>query len=238
MLGAFALLHPPAGTYTLPALRHPTLLFVLRGALAVQPPDSADAAPLPLGRAGLCGATRQARRVCASPGTRLLLAAVRPGQLQRLLGITAEEVLDAFLPLQHLQSAAASLLDALHTVASDADADAGAAITSFLARCAAEYRHHAAGLAVPDDQLNVPVSQLAAAFNLSLRQFERRFRQSHGQSLRAWRAHTRHNAMLCATLQGRPGPTTGAICRPAATMPIRPTCVARHSALPVTAPAS
>ncbi|MCD4486385.1 AraC family transcriptional regulator [Chromobacterium vaccinii] len=174
----------PGGPLLLPATLHPMLLFVAGGEIRL---DRGGA----LAPAGLLGGCAGIRLATASPGARVLMAWLKPGQLPRLLGISAADAFDAYLPLDLLLPPAwlSPLTDA-----------AGSALRpraeALLCRLATQHGHRAPTLALPSGWPARSAGDLAAHFGLSLRQFERRFRASAGQSLRAFRPQARLNRLL------------------------------------------
>ena len=87
---------------------------------------------------------------------------------------------------------------------------AGASMPSRVAHCEdflqalpAMQLQRASDLVVPENWLFRPLSDIADAFALSPRQLERRFRQSYGQNLRAFRQQTRCSRMLVDLVFGR-----------------------------------
>ena len=94
----------PGGRYLLPATLQPMLLAITHGEIRLAPADllrPAEACPaLPV--LGLCGATRSVREAWATPGTQILAVTVRTGQLPRLFGVSAQDVMEEFVPLDTL----------------------------------------------------------------------------------------------------------------------------------------
>lgn len=202
----------PTEPYVVPATLAPMLLYVLTGnlvmtgsTLATEPlPARVACPPRQLPRFSVCGGTRSVRRLHATPGTQVLLTPVRPGQCIRLLGLPAGELFEQLIdaaellptaPLAHLHGQ----MDAAWHPA-DATHPSTQAATSvwhgFL--CGLQRQHHPldAGLVVPPDWLDTPVPTLAQQWGLSVRQFERRFQTTHGQSLRAYRQQSRCSRLL------------------------------------------
>jgi len=174
----------PGGPLLLPATLHPMLLFVAGGEIRL---DHGGA----LAPAGLLGGCAGVRLAMASPGVRILMAWLNPGQLPRLFGIAAADAFDAYLPLDLLLPPA--WLSPLTDAAGDALRPQA---ETLLRRLATQHGHRAPTLALPSGWPARSAGELAAHFGLSLRQFERRFRASAGQSLRAFRPQARLNRLL------------------------------------------
>ncbi|MBX9348313.1 helix-turn-helix transcriptional regulator [Chromobacterium vaccinii] len=187
LLGDMLDLVLPGGPLLLPATLHPMLLFVTGGEIRLDHGGT----PAPAGLLGGCAGVRLAT---ASPGARILMAWLKPGQLPRLFGIAAGEIFDAYLPLDRLLPPA--WLSPLVDAAGDALRPQAEAL---LRRLAGWHGHRTPTLALPSDWPRRSAGELAAHFGLSLRQFERRFHASAGQSLRALRPQARLNRLLLNT---------------------------------------
>lgn len=200
LLGNLLVTTLPGGPYLLPATLQPMLLIILSGEIRLKLPDGEH---LRLPQLGLCGATSGTRCASATAGTKILLAAVQPGQLPRLFGFPGSLVMEQFLPLADLlpQQMLAELSEKL--ASSISITNQVAHCESFLQTLQVTQAQAAADLIVPENWLFRPVSDIADAFNLSPRQLERRFRQSYGQSLRAFRQQTRCSRMLVDLIFGR-----------------------------------
>lgn len=200
LLGNLLLTTLPGGPYLLPATLQPTLLIILSGEIRLTLPDGSDRR---LPQLGLSGATTGICRASATPGTRILLAAVLPGQLPRLFGLPASAVIEEFVPLADLlpRPLLAELSEKL--AASSTSSGQVAHCESFLLALKAMQAQRAADLVVPENWLFRPLAEIADAFALSPRQFERRFNHSYGQSLRAFRQQARCSRMLVDLVFGR-----------------------------------
>jgi len=181
------------GGFSFPSTLQPTLLCVCDGALRIA---TADGGWTPLSSISLCGMSATARRAEALPGTRLLLVAIRAGQLPRLFGPGAGEFANTIAPLD-------TLLPASRLATLRAQLEAGAppsvlhtALTEALLASHCLNHERAADLRIPRRALFSPVSELSRNLGLSERQFERRFRASTGQSLRAYRQQFRWSQLL------------------------------------------
>lgn len=100
MLGDVLAATLPGGPYQLPATLQPMLLVILHGEIRLRAwprQPLAEARRLPM--LGLSGATTGIRYAWATPGTRILLASVQPGQLPRLFGLSGQAVIEDFVPL-------------------------------------------------------------------------------------------------------------------------------------------
>jgi AraC-like DNA-binding protein len=190
----------PGGSYLVPATLHPMLMIILSGEIRRELPNGHD---LPLPQLGLSGATSRTRRASATPGTQILLASVLPGQLPRLFGLPASAVIEEFFPLVDLlpRPILSELSEKL--AASTSLSSRVAHCESFLQTLPVMQVQRASDLVVPEDWLFRPLSDIADAFALSPRQLERRFRQSYGQSLRAFRQQARFSRMLVELVFGR-----------------------------------
>lgn len=200
LLGNLLLTTLPGGPYLLPATLQPMLLIILSGEIRLELPDGSNRR---LPQLGLSGATSGICRASATPGTQILLAAVLPGQLPRLFGLPASAVIEEFVPLDDLlpRPMLAELSEKL--AASGSSREQVDHCERFLLSLQAMQTQRAADLVVPENWLFRPVIDIADAFALSPRQFERRFRHSYGQSLRAFRQQARCSRMLIDLVFGR-----------------------------------
>lgn len=200
LIGSLLLTTLPGGPYLLPATHQALILFILNGEIRLHLPNG-EVRRLP--GFGLSGATSGTRCAAATPGTRILLAAVLPGQLPRLLGLPASAVSEAFVPLDELlpRQGVAELGEKL--AASAIPTGQVAHCVSYLLALAAAQIQRGADLVVPADWLFRPLTEISKAFSLSPRQFERRFSHSYGQSLRAYRQQARCSRMLLDQVFGR-----------------------------------
>lgn len=200
LLGNLLLTTLPGGPYLLPATLQPMLLIILSGEIRLELPDGSERR---LPRLGLSGATSGICRASATPGTRILLAAVLPGQLPRLFGLPASAVIEEFVPLADLLPGPL-LAEFSEKLAASATPDEQLALcTDFLLALQAMQAQRAADLVLPESWLFRPLAEIADAFALSPRQFERRFTHSYGQSLRAFRQQARCSRMLVDLVFGR-----------------------------------
>ena len=200
LLGNLLLTTLPGGPYLLPATLQPMLLIILSGEIRLAQPDGSERL---LPQFGLSGATSGICRASATPGTRILLAAVLPGQLPRLFGLPASAVIEEFVPLADLLPGPL-LAELSEKLAASATPDEQLAhCTDFLLALQAMQARRAADLVLPESWLFRPLAEIADAFALSPRQFERRFTHSYGQSLRAFRQQARCSRMLVDLVFGR-----------------------------------
>lgn len=190
----------PDGPYSLPATLQPTLVCTASGGLSVADGTGGWRA-MPM--AFLAGATTGIHHVEAEAGTDLLLLAIRPGQLPRLFGPSAGSLLDRNVALGELLPAgqADALRDGL--LGSPQTARRQQALEKQLLRCHAAHAHRQPDLHLPADWLFRPLADIAEAFALSERQFERRFRSSTGQSLRAFRQQFRWSRLVREVVFGQ-----------------------------------
>ena len=188
----------PGGPYQLPATLQPTLVCTASGGLSVADGEGGWR-PMPV--AFLAGATTGIHHVKAEPGTDLLLLAIRPGQLPRLFGPSAGSLLDRNVALDDLLPAAQA--EALHDGLFGNARARQAALEKQLLRCHAAHTHRQPDLHLPADWLFRPLADIAGAFALSERQFERRFRSSTGQSLRAFRQQFRWSRLVREVVFGQ-----------------------------------
>jgi AraC-like DNA-binding protein len=200
LFGELLQIRLPGGPYLLPATLQPTLVCAANGGLSV-----ADGAGgwRAMPRAFLAGATTGIHRVKAEPGTDMLLLAIRPGQLPRLFGPSAGSLLDRNVALDDLLPTAQ--VDALHDglLAPRRTAHRQEALEKQLLRCHAAHAHRRPDMHLPADWLFRPLADIADAFALSERQFERRFRSSTGQSLRAFRQQFRWSCLVREVVFGQ-----------------------------------
>lgn len=138
---------------------------------------------------------------------KVLLTPVQTGQCFSLLGLYAGELFDRLVDAADLLPAAT--LTRLHEQMDAAQWSACAAMPGGRAAlgvwhrflCALHRMNHFRhpsdkGLVLPLGCLDTPISELAQRWSLSVRQFERRFFCTHGQSLRAYRQQSRCSRML------------------------------------------
>lgn len=197
----------PGGGYVLPAGMHPIILVILRGEIRVCRPGGTQ----PMPHISLCGGTRQSLRAWAAPGTRILTLAVKPGQLRRIADFPALTIMDSwadfddFLTGQERGEAARC-----QALLADSD-DTTDQVSACMALLSGLHQRRADGrgdMVLPPDGFSLPPEMLAARFGLSLRQFERRFRASYGQSLRSLRQQLRCSQLMSFVASRPPG--TGA----------------------------
>jgi len=192
----------PGGGYVLPAGMHPLVLVILRGEIRVCRPGGTQ----PMARISLCGGTRESVRAWAAPGTRILTLAVKPGQLRRIVDFPALTIMDSwadfddFLTGQERGEAARCQARLAETDDTAGQVQAVMALLSVLHQGRAGGK---ADIVLPPDGFSLPPAALAARFGLSLRQFERRFRASYGQSLRGLRQQLRCSQLM-RFVAGRP----------------------------------
>ena len=198
LFGELLQIRLPGGPYQLPATLQPTLVCTANGGLSVADGEGAWRA-MPV--AFLAGATTGIHRVKAEPGTDLLLLAIRPGQLPRLFGPSAGSLLDRNVALDELLPAAQA--EALHDGLFGNAQARQVALEKHLLRCHTTHAHRQPDLHLPADWLFRPLADIAGAFALSERQFERRFRSSTGQSLRAFRQQFRWSQLVREVVFGQ-----------------------------------
>lgn len=203
LLGSFLLSELPGGPYVLPATLQPMLLVVLKGEIRLHDPVTDGCQSIVLPRFGLCGATRGTRTAEATPGTKILLVSFKPGQLPRLFGLAAQEIIEEFVPLADLLPH--HVLDDLSAQMASVDSGSAKAahFETFLLDLRAAQLKRSADLVLPEHLLFCPIGDIASAFNLSPRQFERHFVRSYGQSLRTFRQQARCSKMLVDLVFGQ-----------------------------------
>lgn len=200
LFGELLQIRLPGGPYQLPATLQPTLVCSASGGLSVADENGCwQQMPVVF----LAGATTGVHRVRAEPDTEMLLLAVRSGLLPRLFGPSAGSLLDRNVALEDLLPAglAEALSDGLreNTQATRRQET----LERQLLRCHAAHAHRQPDLQLPEAWLFRPLAEIAAAFTLSERQFERRFRSSTGQSLRAFRQQFRWSRLVREVVFGR-----------------------------------
>ncbi|ANQ85518.1 AraC family transcriptional regulator [Azoarcus olearius] len=193
----------PGGGYLLPAAMHPIFLVILRGEIRVDHPEGARC----MATICLCGGTRRMLPAWAAPGTRILTLAVQPGQLRRLVDFPALTIIDDWLAfdcfLGGQERGEAARCEAALAESTDA-ARQTAAFLALLSALRRRRRESEGDLVLPAAHLGLAPKVLAARFGLSLRQFERRFLASYGQSLRSLRQQLRCSQVLAALVSGQP----------------------------------
>ncbi|WP_374243199.1 helix-turn-helix domain-containing protein [Zoogloea sp.] len=186
----------PGGRYILPAALHPVLLVIVQGGIGVL----RDGVEVQLPRLALCGGTRGPRDARAEAGTRIVTLSLLPGGLGALFGVPAGALMEEAVDLAEVADDAgrgllAGFVDGLPPAAATQD------LLSRLWGLLEALRRDAAGQAglwVPPTLLSLPVAQLAEKFGLGQRQFERRFQEAYGQSLRSYRQQLRCSRLLQA----------------------------------------
>lgn len=189
----------PEIDYHLPASLHPMLLLVCTGRLAVRRGERWQ----PMARLSLCGPTRFPQTARAAAGTWLLTVSIRPGQLQRLCDANALALRDQCIALDEAVqptdrgALAAAQAGIAHAIDARQAADA---LWRLLAALHAARAHRARDLVLPLAWAGEPAGQIAARLGLGLRQFERVFLASHGQSWRGFRQQLRFSQALAHLL--------------------------------------
>lgn len=203
LLGSLLLTALPGGPYLLPATLQPMLLVVLKGEIRLHHPVSGACESVVLPQFGLCGATRGTRAAEAAPGTEILLASLKAGQLPRLFGLAAQEIIEEFVPFSDLLPH--HVLDNLSAQIASADSGTAKAahFETFLLHLRAAQMKRGADLVLPEHLWFRPLQDIASAFSLSPRQFERHFVRSYGQSLRTFRQQARCSRMLVDLVFGQ-----------------------------------
>lgn len=186
----------PAGPYAKPASIHAIFLLVLRGSIRLDLPDG----PVPMPTLCLCGGTGTPRFAAAAPGTRVLMAAVRPGGLRCLLGMPNDTVCEGLFALEELvpRAEVAALAESL-AAAPDEDAQL-AQFENFLVRRSRSIAAPGPDLALPADWHARPMAALAEQHGIGVRQFERRFLASFGQPWRKVRQQLRCSSLITRLL--------------------------------------
>lgn len=204
MLGDVLAATLPGGPYQLPATLQPMLLVILHGEIRLRAwpgQPLAEARRLPM--LGLSGATTGIRYAWATPGTRILLASVQPGQLPRLFGLSGQAVIEDFVPLDALLPPGWASEWAEQLLQAATPAQQRQQLEHGLWRAHTRHDQQPADLALPISLLARPLLELADVFSLSPRQFERQFLRSYGQSLRAFRQQARWSQMVIRQVFGR-----------------------------------
>lgn len=184
------LISVPAGFYHLPASLYPTLLITLRGKIILHHQGMED-----FPRLVICGATRTPRIAQALPDTRLLVIAVRHGRLPALFGANAGLFMDRWVSWQDVLPNHAGITALNDGLAEKHETDAIAAVWRTLETLAVNQCRSDA-LVLPSFLLVQPLMEVGDYFNMSIRQFERRFHDAYGQSLRAYRRQLRSSRLL------------------------------------------
>ena len=194
----------PGGRYLLPATLQPMLLAITHGEIRLAPADllrPAEACPaLPV--LGLCGATRSVREAWATPGTQILAVTVRTGQLPRLFGVSAQDVMEEFVPLDTLAPPAWVASWAQRLRQAGTPAACRHALETGLCTQAARHMQRSPDLVLPQLCLDWPLARLAEHCQLGVRQFERQFLRAYGQSLRQFRQQWRCSQLLASQVFG------------------------------------
>jgi AraC-like DNA-binding protein len=186
---------PPDDRYVLPAALSPLLVVTLSGAIRVLMEDGGW-----LAFPALClsGPTRSFRVAQALPGTRILTVALQPGATRLFFGVSGRDMIDRFLALDDILSGArrglVHELEACLAAPVSEDSQVQAVWDCLL-------RLWLAPLAAPDvrvplELLGQSPAELASAWGVGLRQFERCFLDSYGQPLRAYRRQLRFSRLL------------------------------------------
>lgn len=185
----------PQTDYHLPASLHPMLMVACAGELSVWRGAGRQRIP----RISLCGPTRTPQLVSATAGTRLLTVSIQPGQLQRLVEPHAWAVRDQCVDLHDAvhareHDALWRLETGIETAASRADE--AQALWSLLAELHQSRAARPRDIVLPRAWASTSARHIAAQSKLGLRQFERRFLTSHGQTLRGFMQQARCSQAL------------------------------------------
>lgn len=194
----------PGGPYLLPATLQPMLLAITHGEIRLAPADLHMPAQLcpSLPALGVCGATRGVREAWAVPGTHILAVTVRTGQLPRLFGLSADEIMEEFVPLDAL-APPDWVADWAHALQEAATPSAcRQVLETGLCEQATRHAQRNTDLALPAAWLHWPLARLAEHCQLGIRQFERQFQRGYGQSLRQFRQQWRCSQLLAAQVFG------------------------------------
>lgn len=124
------------------------------------------------------------------PGTTFISAIFEPGQFGSLFDIGLDELTNAILPLDDLRIPSAQLEDALR--ASDDPQSWVKAFSAWLLNLLARRAGGPASFVLPAGLLTLPTGDIATRCGLSVRQLERRFLASYGQSIRDARKMERY----------------------------------------------
>lgn len=152
----------------------------------------------------LCGPVTVPMPVLWRQGTAFISALIEPASFARLFGVSPAALRDLPVALADVAPAApfAALQDTLH-----ATADTGrwlAALQAWLLQLLARRPVSAAPLALPPTLLALPAGEIARRCGLGLRQLERRFGDTYGQSLRDMRRMARYIRALAQLMQASP----------------------------------
>ncbi|WP_065202561.1 AraC family transcriptional regulator [Chromobacterium subtsugae] len=184
-----------SGLVRIPATPFPLIGVLLAGQ------SQAEINGRPLGCTPRCfvsGPFSQPIAIRLSPGTRFISALLRTGQLSRLFPLDCQRIADQSWPLEELAGRPAA--DALHDALQAARQPWQMAriLEDWLRRQAARREEAKDGgpLLLPPDWLFADSRALAERCGLGLRQFERRFLASYGQSLRDTRRQMRFVSMM------------------------------------------
>ncbi|WP_374353128.1 hypothetical protein, partial [Chitinimonas sp.] len=179
----------PACSYTVPASAQPMLLLLLEGRVRL-----AHGGYLP--RIALCGPAHSARAGTTDVPTRFLSVTFRAGQFPRLFGRPLDEFVDLevdlydWLPRPQVDE----LLDRIDNAA-DIEQQV-AAVQHFLLAKLAAYDGRSSTLHLPYQWADRSVTALGDEYGLGARQFERRFRNSYGMTLRSYRQQIRYGMAI------------------------------------------
>ncbi len=196
----------PGGPYLLPATLQPMLMLVLSGSVRPLFHGTQVAEIQTLPRIALYGAFPHIRGAEALPGTQVAIVSILPGQLTRLFGLNEADIVGKVVPLAellpgHFIASHFGELEALEASRTPGEPGVSAwawiaCLERFLLALQTAHEHYRSGLVVPENWLFQPVTEIAARFNLGERQFERRFTDSYGQSLRSFRRQFRCSRMV------------------------------------------
>lgn len=186
---------PPDDRYVLPAALSPLLVVTLSGAIRVLMEGGGW-----LAFPALClsGPTRSFRVAQALPGTRVLTISLQPGAARRFFGVSGRDTIDRFFALDDILSGSwrgrvrqlEESLAAPVTGSSQVEAVWDFLLGLRFAPLAAP------DIRVPAVRLGQSPAELASAWGVGLRQFERCFLDSYGQPLRAYRRQLRFSRLL------------------------------------------
>lgn len=191
----------PGGSYLLPAGLHPIFLLILGGGIQVW--EAGSFQPMPT--LSLCGGTRSIRRAWAEPGTRIFTLSLKPGRLRCLAEFPALEIMEGRIEAADCLNSdnRGALEGVMEQWAQGAlESRIVAAFFKLLAACREIRRGCRGDLLLPADWASLTAGTWAQRMGISLRQFERRFLASYGQSLRSFHRQARSSRLIMAYAVG------------------------------------
>jgi len=136
------------------------------------------------------------------PGTTFISAIIEPGRFSLLFDPDVAELTNAVLPLDELGLPTTQLEDQLR--ASDDPQQSVQSLSAWLLHLLASREGRTTSFVLPSELMILPTGDIATRCGLSVRQLERRFLASYGQSIRESRKMSRYVYALASLMSQAP----------------------------------